>query len=78
MKEHKLGIKIIAVVFALLLVSFLMPGKADAASSSEIKKQIDELEEQNAELKAEIREIRSQYKANENEIKDMEIGRAHV
>lgn len=71
MKEHKLGIKILALVFAVLLVSVLMPGKADAASSSEIKKQIDELEEQNAELKAEIREIRSQYKANEDEIKDM-------
>ena len=71
MKEHKLGIKVIAMVFALLLVSCLMPGKADAASSSEIKKQIDELEDQNADLKAQIKEIRSQYKANENEIQDM-------
>lgn len=71
MKEHKRGVKIIAILFALLLVSCLMPGRADAASSSEIKKQIDELEDENAELKAQIKEIRSQYKANENEIQDM-------
>ena len=71
MKERKLGVKLLAILLALTLASFLMPGKAEAASSSEIKKQIDELEDENAELKAQIKEIRSQYKANENEILDM-------
>ena len=71
MKERKLGVKLLAILLACMLASFLMPGKAEAASSSEIKKQIDELEEENAELKAQIKEIRSQYKANEDEILDM-------
>lgn len=71
MKERKLGVKLLAILLACMLASFLMPGKAEAASSSEIKKQIDELEEENAELKAQIKEIQSQYKANEDELLDM-------
>ena len=67
MKEHKLGIKIIAVVFALLLVSFLMPGKADAASSSEIKKQIAQLKEDKKELEAQMKDVQKQTEENEDE-----------
>ncbi len=71
MREHKLGTKVVALLLASVLALSLMPGKAEAASSSEIKKQIDELQEQNAELKEQIAAVQEQYDANENEIQDM-------
>ena len=68
MKERKLRTRHLALVLAVLMMLTMLPGKAQAASSSEIRDQIDELEAQNDELEQQIAEIRSQYEANENEI----------
>ncbi len=71
MKEHKPGTKLVALLLACVMVLSLMPGKAQAASSSEIKKQIDELEEENDALKEQIDELQAQYDANADEIEDL-------
>lgn len=73
------------VMAAVLLLSFMLSliPAASAASSSEIKKQINELKEQRKELKEQIEDVKKQYKENESEIErivaqkniiDQEIG----
>ena len=56
-----------AAIMLLSLILSLIP-VAHAASSSEIKKQIEEMKEQQAELKAEMAALRDAYNENENEI----------
>ena len=58
---------IMAVIMVLSLLLSLIP-VASAASSSEIKKQIEEMKKQQEELKAEMEELQESYKENENEI----------
>ena len=55
----------------LTLMLSLIPIHAHAASSSEIRKQLNELKEQKKEIAAQIKEIQGQYKENSNEIKDL-------
>lgn len=71
MKQRKLGIKLLSALLAAMLLFSLMPNQAEAASSSEIKEQLDELKDQKSELEAEIKELQKQYQANEDEIMDL-------
>lgn len=71
MKRYRKTGRILSLLLAVLLVLSMMPGTARAASSSEIKKQLDELEEQKKELQQQIAAVQGQYEANENEILDM-------
>lgn len=71
MKIKKPGLPLIACLLAVVMVLTSVPLRADAASSSEIKKQINALKNEKAEIQKQYNEIRSQYKANENEMLDM-------
>ena len=71
MNKRKLWTAALALFLAVSMIFGMAPIQAEAASSSEIKKQINELEEQEAELDAKIRELRDQYEANEDEMVDM-------
>ena len=61
---------IMAAVMLLSLIASIIP-VARAASSSEIRKQINELEEQKEEIQAQIEEVKSQYQQNEDELLDI-------
>lgn len=62
---------IMAAVMVLTLILGLLPTKANAASSSEIRKQINSLKEQKSEIQSQIKDLKEQYKQNENEIEDI-------
>ena len=68
---------IMAAVLLLSLIAGLLPMPAAAASSSEIRRQINELKEQKEEIQEQIKEVQEQYEQNENEIKDI-ISRKNV
>ena len=75
MNNRKKMVRILAGVMAAIMLLTLMlsliPIHAHAASSSEIRKQLNELKEQKKEIAAQIKEIQGQYKENSNEIKDL-------
>ena len=75
MKNRKKLVSILAGVMAaimvLTLLLSLLPTRAYAASSSEIRKQINSLQEQRTEMKSKMKELEDQYKANEDEIADI-------
>jgi len=71
MQSPKPAKRWLACLLAVLLMLSLVPPNAEAASSGEIKKQINALKSEKKELQAQIDEIRSQYEANENELLDM-------
>ncbi len=71
MRNIKPGLTLIACLLAAVMVLTSVPLQAEAASSSEIKKQINALESEKKALQAQIDEIRSQYEANEDELLDM-------
>jgi len=81
MKNRKRIVSILAGVMAFImllsLVLSLLPTKAHAASSSEIRKQINQLKEEKEEIKEKIAEVQTQYEENENEIADI-ISRKNV
>ena len=72
MKNRKRFVSILAGVMAavmlLTLVLGLLPTRASAASSSEIRKQINHLKEEKQEIQEKIKEVQAQYEENENEI----------
>ena len=72
MKNRKRLVSILAgamaAIMLLTLVLGLLPTRASAASSSEIKKQIAALKEERAEVKEKIAEVQAQYEENEDEI----------
>ena len=91
MRKRKLWVSVVAgllaAVMLLSLVISLIPTRASAASTSEIKQQINELKEEKEEIEAQIAEIQSQYDANAEEITDLvaqkdaidqEIGLLHI
>lgn len=75
MKKRKTFVCIVAGLLAVLmvlsLILSLIPTKASAASSSEIKKQINSLKSEKAEIDAQLKKIRAEINANNNEIKDI-------
>lgn len=62
---------IMAAVMLLTLILGLLPTKASALSSKEIKKQINALKEQDKELEKQIEDVQAQYEENEDEILNM-------
>ena len=62
---------IMAAVMLLTLLMSILPSRASAASSSEIRKQINQLKKEKEELKEKIADVKDQYKENENEIADI-------
>ena len=68
---------IMAAIMLLTLLMSILPTRASAASSSEIRKQINQLKKEKAVLKEKIDDVKEQYKENENEIADI-IGRKNV
>lgn len=80
MKNRKRMVSVIAGIMAavmiLTLVFSLIPITANA-SSSEIRKQINQLKKEKEEIQDKIKEVQDQYKENENEIADI-IGKKAV
>ena len=72
MKNRKRFISILAGLMAFImllsLILSLIPTHAHAASSSEIRKQINHLKEEKKEIQNKIKEVQAQYEENENEI----------
>lgn len=66
------SIKIVCVLMAavLLLIGFI-PGKAEAVTSGEVRQQIDELEEQEAELRQRMEALDAQIKENVSQMGDV-------
>ena len=62
---------IMAAVMVLTQVLSLLPTRAYAASSSEIRKQINQLKDQKTELKSQIEDLKKQYQANKDDIADI-------
>ena len=62
---------LMAAVMLLTLLMSILPTQASAASSSEIRKQINQLKKEKEEIKEKIADVKDQYKANENEIADI-------
>ena len=81
MKKRKRLISLLALIMAavmlLTLIAGLIPTPANAYSSSEIRKQINELKKQKSEIEAQIKDVKAQYKQNENEIADI-VARKNV
>lgn len=68
---------VMAFIMLLTLILGLIPTPASAASSSEIRKQINQLKKEKEEIKDKIAEVQDQYEENENEIVDI-IARKNV
>ena len=81
MKNRKRMVSILAGIMAfvmlLTLILGLLPTPAHAASSSEIRKQINQLKKEKEEIKDKIAEVQDQYEENEDEIADI-ISRKNV
>ena len=74
MKKRKLLVSILAGIMALIMLLGLIAGfipAAHAASSSELKAELDALKAEKAEIDAQIQEIKGQISENNNEIKEM-------
>ena len=68
---------IMAALMLLTLILGLLPTNASAASSSEIRKQINELKKDKKEIEDKIEEVKAQYQENEDEIADI-VARKNV
>lgn len=81
MKNRKRMVSILAGIMAFImilsLVLGLLPTRVSAASSSEIRKQINQLKKEKEEIKEKIAEVQEQYEQNEDEIADI-ISRKNV
>ena len=62
---------VMAAIMLLTLLLSILPTHVSAASSSEIRKQINQLKKEKAELKEKIDDVKDQYQQNENEIADI-------
>ena len=62
---------ILAAVMLLTLILSILPAVVSAASSSEIRNQINDLKDKQEELEAQQEKLKDQYQANENEMLDM-------
>ena len=77
---------IMAAIMILSLIFSILPTHVSAASSSEIRKQINALKDDREEIKTKMAELQEQYEANSNDIRaivarkdviDQEIGLLH-
>ena len=71
MKIRKFGKSILAAALAAVIAFSMVPVKASAASSSEIRNQIKEMKEENKELKEQLNKLYDQFQENEDEIQGM-------
>ena len=75
MKNRKKTVSILAgvmaVIMLLTLLLSLIPVPASAASSKEIKKQIEQLKKDKKALEGQIKEVEEQYEENEDEIENI-------
>ena len=75
MKNRKRIVSILAGIMAaimlLTLIIGLLPTRASAASSSEIRKQINALKAQKKDLQSQIRDLKDQYSENKDNIADI-------
>ena len=62
---------LMAAIMLLTLIVGLIPRPASAASSSEIRKQINALKEQKKEIQNQIKDVQKQYEQNSDEIADI-------
>ena len=78
-KKHFVSLMagLLAVVMAFAVTADLLPETAYAASSSEIRKQINQLKKQRSDIQKDIDEVKSQYKQNEDELQDI-VARKNV
>ena len=81
MLHHKKFVPVLAGILAfsmaLTLLMGFMPSKADAAGSSEIRKQINQLKQQRNDIQKDIDEVKKQYQENEDELMDI-VSRKNV
>ncbi len=72
MKNRKRLVSILAgamaAIMILSLLLSLLPTRADASSSSEIRNQINQLKDEKKDIQAQIDDLKSQYEENEDEI----------
>lgn len=62
---------LVAIAICISCVANYLPVSAEAASSSEIRKQINVMKQEQSKIKAKIKEVQAQYQENENEIADI-------
>lgn len=81
MKNRKRLVSVLAGIMAgillLTLILGLLPTRANAMSSSEIRSQINALKQEKNAIAAEIKAVKEQYKQNEDEISDI-VARKNV
>ena len=74
-KTRKIIVSVLAAILALVmvlgLVASFIPTAASAASSGEIKKQIDALKEDKKAIQEEIQKLKGQIKDNQNDMASM-------
>ena len=71
MKRKNIFRRCFALFLTAVMICCVLPQNGGAASSSEIKKELDSLKAENKEIQAQIDEIRGQYDANASEIQDL-------
>ena len=71
MRKYRRTSRILAAALALVLAAGTLPLPGQAASSKEIQKEIDALEEKNAAIQSEINAIQGQYNANYDDMAAM-------
>lgn len=71
MKRKNIFRRCFALFLTAVMICCVLPQSGDAASSSQIKEELDMLKSENEAIEAEINAIRSQYDANASEIQDL-------
>ncbi len=71
MKKKNYGKSILAGLLAAVMAFSMVPLRAEAASSGEIREQIKDMKAENKELEEKLKELRGQFKENENEMLNM-------
>ncbi len=71
MKKRKSLKSIFSLFLVAVMVLSVLPTRVRAASSSQIQEELNSLKDENAEIQAQINEIRGQYNATANEIQDI-------
>lgn len=75
MKKRKRFVAILAGIMAavmlLTLIIGILPVRANAASSSQIRTQINGLQKEKSKIRSQIADLKKQYEKNNNEIKDI-------